>query len=30
MDYKFKGERYDRNLSLKEIAQKIREYVKND
>lgn len=30
MSYKYQGENYDRNLSLKEIAQKIRDYAKND
>lgn len=30
MSYKYVGERYDSSLSLKEIAKKIRDYVKSD
>ena len=30
MSYKYQGENYDSNLSLKEIAQKIRDYAKTD
>lgn len=30
MSYKYEGKRYDRSLSLKEIAQKVREYAKTD
>lgn len=30
MSYKYVGERYDRSLSLKEIAKRIRDYAKSD